>query len=209
MKDLRVELKVKNNLLYQAINRDYESVNAFCRDHGFTPQTVGKYLNFRSSPLTERHSHNAKSPIPGYYVKKTAMAICDALGLTFFDVFPPSSYKVKQNAFTTEIESQDFIPFDDTQYLPILGDNYDHEATLRAVDYSGLYDAINTLPDNERDVLIARFGLEEGQEETLDSIASKRGLSRQRIRDIERKALSHMRHPTRSRKYRNIQADRY
>ena len=57
---------------------------------------------------------------------------------------------------------------------------------------------LNSLSAKERDVLRLRFGLDNGQEKTLEAIGQIFGLTRERIRQIEEKALRKLRHPNRS-----------
>jgi RNA polymerase sigma factor (sigma-70 family) len=52
--------------------------------------------------------------------------------------------------------------------------------------------------DKERDVLIARFGLEDGTPKTLEETAKRLGLSRDRVRMVEARALNKLRHPQRN-----------
>ena len=59
--------------------------------------------------------------------------------------------------------------------------------------------ALSVLSDREREVLEMRFGLKDGQEHTLEEVGKHFGVTRERIRQIEAKALRKMRHPTRIR----------
>jgi len=52
-------------------------------------------------------------------------------------------------------------------------------------------------------VLILRFGLVDGESRTLEEVGQEFGVTRERIRQIESKALRKLRHPTRSRKLRD------
>ncbi len=63
-----------------------------------------------------------------------------------------------------------------------------------------IQDALYTLNEREREVLILHFGLEGEEPQTFETISHRFGLSRERIRQIEMKALKKLRHPTR-RKY--------
>ncbi len=62
-----------------------------------------------------------------------------------------------------------------------------------------LLKVLASLPDNERRVIEMRFGLLDGRCRTLDEIGLEFGVTRERIRQIEGKALSRLRHPSRSR----------
>ncbi len=59
------------------------------------------------------------------------------------------------------------------------------------------------LNEREREVLEMRFGLKDGQDHTLEEVGKHFGVTRERIRQIEAKALRKLRHPTRSRQLRD------
>jgi RNA polymerase primary sigma factor len=63
--------------------------------------------------------------------------------------------------------------------------------------------ALDTLDPREQKVLRLRFGLEDGRGRTLDEVGREFKLTRERIRQIESKALRKLRHPTRSRKLKD------
>ena len=66
-----------------------------------------------------------------------------------------------------------------------------------------LSEVLRTLTDREAAVVKMRFGLVDGQPRTLDEIGREFGLTRERIRQIESKTLSKLRHPSRSQKLRD------
>ena len=65
-------------------------------------------------------------------------------------------------------------------------------------------EVLDTLTDRESRVLQLRFGLEDGRSRTLEEVGREFGVTRERIRQIEAKALRKLRHPTRSRKLRDF-----
>ncbi|MFV0440731.1 MAG: RNA polymerase sigma factor RpoD [Lachnospirales bacterium] len=62
---------------------------------------------------------------------------------------------------------------------------------------------MNDLQERERKVLILRFGLEDGRARTLEEVGGEFKVTRERIRQIEAKALRKLRHPNRSKKLRD------
>jgi len=65
-------------------------------------------------------------------------------------------------------------------------------------------DVLVTLSERERQVLLLRFGLQDGSPRTLEEVGQLFNVTRERVRQIESKALRKLRHPTRSRRLRNF-----
>ena len=66
-----------------------------------------------------------------------------------------------------------------------------------------LEEVLKTLTEREQKVLCLRFGLEDGRARTLEEVGKEFNVTRERIRQIEAKALRKLRHPSRSRKLRD------
>ncbi len=66
-----------------------------------------------------------------------------------------------------------------------------------------LNDVLATLTDRERKVLRLRFGLDDGRQRTLEEVGKEFDVTRERIRQIEAKALRKLRHPSRSKKLKD------
>jgi len=91
-----------------------------------------------------------------------------------------------------------------------LGDFIEDETLPGPVDAASqqllreqMHEILEQLTDRERDVLAMRFGLKDGQSHTLEEVGQAFGVTRERIRQIESKALRKLRHPLRSRKLRD------
>lgn len=91
-----------------------------------------------------------------------------------------------------------------------LGDFIEDESVPGPVDQASrqllkeqMQDVLDGLSDRERKVLELRFGLQDGRTRTLEEVGQEFGVTRERIRQIEAKALRKLRHPIRSRKLRD------
>ena len=69
--------------------------------------------------------------------------------------------------------------------------------------HSDVETVLDTLRPRERRVLLLRFGLIDGHQRTLEEVGKRFGVTRERIRQIEAKALRKLRHPSRSKKLRD------
>src|SRR5579872_238753 len=71
-----------------------------------------------------------------------------------------------------------------------------------------MQDVLQNLTERERKVLVLRFGLEDGHQRTLEEVGQEFGVTRERIRQIEAKALRKLRHPSRGKALKDYwQAD--
>ncbi len=91
-----------------------------------------------------------------------------------------------------------------------LGDFIEDESVPGPVDQASrqllkeqMQDVLDGLSPREREVLELRFGLRDGQTRTLEEVGQAFGVTRERIRQIEAKALRKLRHPIRSRKLKD------
>jgi RNA polymerase primary sigma factor len=93
-------------------------------------------------------------------------------------------------------------PGGDTELVDFVADDEEHAPefeTAQKLLRESVAEALHTLDERERDVLVMRFGLDGEEPRTFDAISHRFNLSRERIRQIEFKALRKLRHPTRKR----------
>ena len=91
-----------------------------------------------------------------------------------------------------------------------LGDFIEDESVIEPVDAASkellreqIRNVLSFLSDREREVLEMRFGLNDGKDHTLEEVGKEFGVTRERIRQIEAKALRKLRHPSRSKSLRD------
>lgn len=89
----------------------------------------------------------------------------------------------------------DLIP--DNTYNPVA-------EAMREADKQVILSVLNTLTEKERDVMTLRFGIGTDNPLTLEEVGEKYNVTRERIRQIENRALKKLRHPSRSRVLRSI-----
>lgn len=191
-KDLRIEIRFKNNNLYKKIFNRFDSINAFCKEFNLNPSSVGKYLNLKENP-TSKSKRRFTEFISGYYIKKTAIDIANALNCNVFDIFPSQLWDVISKVYSIEVCSKDQLSFNDLKLIEDIDVGLDD-----FFDIDNIPKVLNLLTPTEENVLRMRFGIDQ-KEKNLDGIANVFNLSRERVRQIEAKALRKLRHPTMSR----------
>ena len=90
----------------------------------------------------------------------------------------------------------DFVP-DESNMSP-------EDFTIHEMLKEEISDVLLTLTEREEQVLRLRFGLDDGSSKTLEEVGQMFGVTRERIRQIEAKALRKLRHPSRSRKLKDF-----
>lgn len=90
----------------------------------------------------------------------------------------------------------DFVP-DENNMSP-------EDFTIHEMLKEEISDVLLTLTEREEQVLRLRFGLDDGSSKTLEEVGQMFGVTRERIRQIEAKALRKLRHPSRSRKLKDF-----
>lgn len=116
-------------------------------------------------------------------------------------------YKISQEPVSLETP----IGEEDDSHL---GDFIKDERNMSPEEYATnemlkdeIADVLLTLTEREEKVIRLRFGLEDGKSRTLEEVGQMFGVTRERIRQIEAKALRKLRHPSRSRKLKDYMGD--
>lgn len=107
-------------------------------------------------------------------------------------------YKIAQHPISLQAEVGDGGESQFGDFLEDTSADSPSEATGYAILKDKMHEVLETLTDRERRVLIQRFGLLDGKPKTLEEVGVEFNVTRERIRQIEAKALRKMRHPTRA-----------
>jgi RNA polymerase primary sigma factor len=120
-----------------------------------------------------------------------------------------SSDKVREIVKVSQLPISLESPIGEEEDSP-LGNSIEDRNALPPVDIASkqllkeqIEDVLSTLTDREKRVLTLRFGLEDGRSRTLEEVGVEFNVTRERIRQIEAKALRKLRHPSRSRKLKD------
>lgn len=215
-KDLRVELKVKNNSLWHAIFDNYPSVLAFCRAHD---ELKGKYsdiynlLSFKLYPFKKARASGRKDRKDFYYTSdyiKICLLLERVLRVPAEDLFPKHLYDFLVSGATSkaiEISSFTALPFAvkrEILALPAPAEEGPDAKVEKILLRERISKVLKTLSWREREVIKLRYGFPDGYCYTLEEIGEILELSRGRIGQIEAKAIYKLQQPARSQQLKNF-----
>ena len=111
-----------------------------------------------------------------------------------------------RNSYMSNISLDTFVGADEDTTLGelIADEDYDVEEVILDSDLKEIIEeTLNTIGDRSKDILVRRFGLNGEEPMTLEEIGKIYGVTRERIRQIENKALRKLKHPSRSKKFKD------
>ncbi len=132
----------------------------------------------------------------------TPEELAEELGITADRV--REIYKIAQHPISLQAEVGDGGESQFGDFLEDTSADSPSEATGYSILKDMMTEVLETLSDRERKVLIQRFGLADGKPKTLEEVGVEFNVTRERIRQIEAKALRKMRHPTRSKRLKSF-----
>ena len=186
MNEYRVEIKVKNNLIYdKVIQQGYPSINAFCMATKVGYAKLIDLINMKDSPLDSRGKF-----------RPAVLKLCDVLRCTPDELFTQNQLDVEleTNKFTYELKEAEMKFLVSNAVEPKLIEDIVHgDRTEQAIN-----ECLETLTPREQKILNLRFGLNGNEEMTLREVGKIFGITPERVRGIESKALRKLRHPSRS-----------
>jgi RNA polymerase primary sigma factor len=152
-------------------------------------ETINRYIRTRNRLTADL----GRDPFPEEVAKEMELEVSKVLEIIKISQEPTSL----QTKIGDEEDSQlgDFIA-DDHAPSP-------EDQTSKALLKEHIEEVLGTLNDREKRVLMMRFGLEDGRARTLEEVGKAFGVTRERIRQIEAKAIRKLKHPSRSKKLKD------
>ena len=171
MKDIRLILKLKNNLMLKRCEALWGNItqSEMAEKIGLSETEFGCYVNFKKSPIKKKC---------GTAWKDQAVKIAEALNCSPEDIFPLHFQEIRKNQYQLELNSQVFIENKNPEDEMIEKENREEIRKL-----------LGSLSPREEKILRLRFGIGEDEEYTLEEIGEMFGLNRNRILQIESTAL--------------------
>ena len=178
-KDYRVTVRVKNNNILKLIEAKGVSVAKVAEDIGMSYTTLLRYIQLRDSPI------DAKGTL-----KLSAQKICVYFGVLVEEVWSLEQLTpIESNTRELEFSYHELTRLENISD-PIL--NLENDQLKEVIDFT-----LDTkLTPRESNVLKLRFGFE-GDPLSLEQVGDVIGVTRERVRQIEAKALRKLRHPSR------------
>jgi len=165
---------------------------------GMNQEDLGKKVGLSSSTVCKYEC------LRGYPSLERAKMVADVLDVSVATLFPEwlEDFKLREVPQPSEDRTFTLDEARDMNLFPPAEDTI--EAVEEKVDRELLKERVGEillgLEDREREILKLRFGIDDGISRTLSDIASMYGVSRERVRQVEAKALRKMRHPSRGRR---------
>ena len=180
-KEYRVEVKVKNNLLWQAMqSRGIKNAAALARALELTPGTVGRYLNLEETVYTKQGDYKAS------FVK-----ICD-----FFDMMPADIYP-EERMDDPLLKNKGAIEIGESQLKQLIAKESDPFVLLHQEKRAdAVHELLGMLKEKEADILAKSMGIGGGVC-TMSEIAEEYGISSSRVYQIREKAIRRLRYTPR------------
>lgn len=178
-KDYRITVKVRNNRILKAIeDAGGTPGQKWCEENGLVYASVNNLINMTAGPLTASGS-----------ISTQALKLCEVLNKLPEDLWSNEQlFPLEKNFSEMEMDYEQVVsllPSDEQYYLPDFSDFENRQAE------NLIGKALEKLSGRGREVLRMRHE----EDMTLDQCAERLGVSRERIRQIEAKALRQMRHP--------------
>ena len=188
--EIRIEARARNNRLIKLREEVGLTQHEAASRIGLHQASLGKLENLKDSPLRKGKDQ----------LREAATRIAEYYGVSAAYIWPEAIRNMTASNIVCEVSAEHALQWDSwEQQQPELG----QEAAERQ---QVVVDVLNdTLTEQQRDVIVKRFGLSGNQPMSLEGVAKGYGVTKERIRQIETKAIVKLRHPKRSRPLRELE----
>lgn len=193
--EIAVKVRVKHGLIY-----------GYMREHGLTWLEMTKKIGISTATFS-KILHFKWVPGKYYQNKKTAEKLCNFFQCDLEDILPNElAQQIKNNLEIAKLmqEGQTVYKEVDIEYLSYDEVSqgllvYDPRPEFEKIDLrKNLERVLKTLTPREEKVIKMRFGIGDENEYTLEEVGTELGVTRQRIIEIEAKAIRKIKHPSRA-----------
>ena len=199
MEEFNIKVTVRNNLVLTAIkDSGYTNLAKFAKDNSLALGLLYDTINLKRPPMLQTGEF---SPF--------AMELMEVLGACPTDLWTSEqlTMKLKKNISYRELGKEELQRCLQSSARSLIGLDYPEQEAEENQATKIMVDMVDSLTPREAKVLKMHFGLDGEDEHTLEQIGEKMGVTRERIRGIEAKALSKMRHPSRTDIYKSLIED--
>ena len=155
------------------------------------------------------HLHEKINKIKRTYAELTASLgrepeieeVADKLGMDASDILEASKYSNTMASLDAPISDEDDGADELGDFIAADVEDPEKEAIIKELA-NDLREVLHTLPEREEMIIRLRFGLDDGEYRTLEEVGKEFGVTRERIRQIEAKALRKLRNPVKYKKIR-------
>lgn len=190
MQEFNLKVTVRNNLVLTAItNSGYTNLAKFAKNNKLSLGLLYDTINLKRPPMLQTGEF---SPF--------AMQLMEVLGACPTDLWTAEqlTMKLKKNTTYRELGKEELQKCLQSSARSLIGLEYSEQEAEEQQAEEIIDGMVDSLTPKEARLLRLRFGLGGVDEHTLEQVAEKFKLSRERVRQIEARALRKMRHPSRS-----------
>lgn len=199
VEEYRLKFVIKNNLILTAIeDLGYTNLHKFSKDNQVSLTGLYDLINLKDPPIGS-----------GGNFSKVAKQLMEVLGACPTDLWTEEqlTLTLKKNSEEKNLSKEALRVALRSDARSLIGLDYPEQEVAEKEAVQVVSEALDSLTPREAKVLKLRYGIGEEDEHTLEEVGEKFKVTRDRIRQIEVKALRHMRHPSRSEKLRTLLGD--
>jgi len=199
VEEFNIKVTVRNNLVLTAIrDSGYTNLAKFAKDNSLALGLLYDTINLKRPPMLQTGEF---SPF--------AMELMEVLGACPTDLWTAEqlTMKLKKNISYRELGREELQRCLQSSARSLIGLDYPEQEAEENEAVEIMANMVDSLTPREARVLKLRFGLDGEDEHTLEQVGEKIGFTRERVRGIEAKALSKMRHPSRSEIFKSLIED--